>query len=104
MYRKAVEQYRLGAAKLDEASKQKIDAMIAEYFGAWSQVRAKSAERRAISREYVLLWLDKEVDTREKLDAKTKEIEKRIDVLDAAIDELVAKANKIKSDNPDMLN
>jgi len=101
---KSAEQYRLAASKFDEAAKQDIDKVIAEYFGTWSQVMAKSAEKRDSRREQTLLWLDKEIDTMEKLEAKKSEIQKRFDAQTAAVDELVAKAKKLETENADKLD
>jgi hypothetical protein len=104
LYARAVEQYRLGAAKFDEASKQKIDEDIAAYFAVWSQVLTKSAERRATAREFSLAFLDKELDTRAKLEARTHEIRTRFDVFDKAVNELVVTAKKMETDHADKLD
>jgi hypothetical protein len=99
LHAKSAEQYRLAASKFDEAAKQGIDKVVAEYFGLWNQVMAKSAEQRDIRREHSLLWLDKEIDTQEKFEARRSEIQKRFDAHAAAVAELVAKAKKLEADN-----
>jgi hypothetical protein len=98
-YAKAAEQFRLAAAKFDEASRQDIDISVAEYFSAWSQASAKSAERAEAVREFVGLWLDTQVDSREKLDARSVPLNTRLNEINSAIAELEAKAEKIQTDN-----
>jgi hypothetical protein len=96
---KAIEQFRLAAAKFDEASKQKIDQTVADYFSGWSQVASKSADRCEVFRNFALIWSDDAVSTQEKLDARLEELKAKREGLDKEISDLEANAAKIQADN-----
>jgi hypothetical protein len=100
VYEKAAEQFRLASAKYDEASKQPADAVVVEYFTLWSRQRAAWVERCLVERDFALLILDKDVDTRAKLDARAEEILKRREQHATAVEELSAKADQLQKDNP----
>jgi len=100
LYEKAAEQFRLASAKFDEASKQPADAVVVEYFSLWSRQRAAWAERCVAERDFALLFLDKSIDSRPKLDAQCDEISKRRRQHAVTVEELSAKTDQLQKDNP----
>jgi hypothetical protein len=100
LYEKAAEQFRLASAKFEEASKQPADAVVAEYFSLWSKQRAAWAERCVAERDFAMLFLDKTVDSRSKLDERCDEIAKRRKQHASTVDELTAKTEQLQKDNP----
>lgn len=99
LYEKSAEQYRLGAAKFDEASGQKVDSKVSEYWKLKSEQLQKLAAAKLALRKIVLALADESVTDiptfNKQVDAHIKDADQNHN----AAKESATKADKVKEDN-----
>jgi hypothetical protein len=94
IYTHVAAEYRLAAAKIDQAAKRSPDADVAAYFDAKSRLWTKSAEVREILRDYVRLIIDQNVGVDE-FQTRQAALDTQIKLLDKQETELTAAADKL---------
>lgn len=98
---KAGEKYREAAKKFDEASKLKINDKFKEYLSLKSQEFNKRAEMMEVAKKNSQAMLDS--DDPETLMTKVQENKTQVEKLDKEAKDLETKADKIRTDNKDLI-
>lgn len=98
---KAGEKYREAAKKFDEASKLKINDKFKEYLSLKSQEFNKRAELMEVAKKNSQAMLDS--DDPETLMTKVQENKTQVEKLDKEAKDLETKADKIRTDNKDLI-
>lgn len=101
LFGQASQQYRLAAAKYDEATQQNVDKVVAEYWSLKVQEYRKFADAKDVYRGIPLLLLDETVADVEELGRRITAITAQAETLDAEVAQLTTQADKLREDHQD---
>lgn len=101
LFDQSAAQFRVAAAKFEEATKNSVDSTVKEYWLLKVQIYQKSAEVKTAVGKIAALFADDSVENLDQFNEKARPHTETIEKQTAEIDALVAKADKLQADHKD---